>query len=330
MHTDFLIKLATWIRADPDNETGIRSLKSKVDYLADVLYHEYRPTMAGQHGEFRYRLERWINSAATDEQKRQMFLLLEYLFFVGQKEFDALYLTAFSRHVAEWLLISENISITDPQAHLRMRQSVATTFFTAVTDSFNLGDFIRINGIQGANRRFIWEQGLRANFSEATFMAEEMPGKRRIVLLEDFVGSGSQMERAVHAACSLAGHIPVLLCPLVICPDGAALARQLANQYQNLTFRPALELHPKDFVRPTRALDEPVLFEHIRNLVQEVHPLVVGNSGWNQNYGPFGYEQTGALIVKFDNCPDNTLPLLHRASDSPWHPLFFRVSREMI
>lgn len=330
MQSEFIERVSHWINADPDNLLGLRGLKAKVDFLTDILYGEYRPTLVGTHGEFKFRLAQWIDSAPNDAQKKLMFMLLDHLFFVGKHEFDAMYMTAYSRHIAQWILSKEKINLSARSAWDETKLALNKTLYTAVTDSFNIGDFIRLNSIQGANTRFIWEQALKTGWDPQNFENNAMSGKDKIVLLEDFVGSGSQMKDSVIAACELPSQPQVLLCPLIICPDGADLARNLCQKYASLTYAPVLELSRKDFVAPKAQRDEPALFEEIRTLVADVHPYVSGTAPWLQNYGPFGYGGTGALIVKYDNCPDNTLPLFHRKSDTPWNPLFFRVSREAL
>ncbi|NMM28830.1 MAG: hypothetical protein HHJ12_16450 [Glaciimonas sp.] len=327
MPQNLILKLAEWISADPDDVTGIRNLKIKIDFLSQVLYKEYRPTMAGVNGEFQFRLAKWIGSATSDDHKKLMFLLLEHLFFVGKNEFDSLYLTAYSRHIATWLLVEGQIDFTAPDAKDQVRAARDSTLFSAVTDSFNIGDFLRINSIQGAEFRFVWEQAIKVNWDPVEFERVAMAGKNRIVLLEDFVGSGSQMERAVRTACTLPGAPEVLLCPLIICPAGAILAKNLVQEYTNLTFKPVLELNSTDFVQRISEPGEPAIFSEFRILVEALHTKIAGSQDWTQDYGPYGYGGTGGLIVKYDNTPDNTLPILHHASNTPWHPLFLRNSR---
>lgn len=326
MADELTLLVAKWINSDVDDTRGFRGLKAKIDFLTEVLYNEYLPTKAGGHGEFRYRLTKWIRSATDEDQKKLMFLLINHLFFIGQKEMEALYLTAYSCHVAKWLLRKNNIQLDSPQAEELLKQAFATTLFTGITDSLRLGDFIRMNEIQGHPIRFCWEQGL-TDWNPANFVAS-MGNRTKIVLLEDFVGSGSQMENAVREACALAQHYEVLLCPLVICPEGAKLASQLTAVHPNLSFSPALQLEPSSFVGKIANAGEPALFAELRQLVVDLHPAVTGTTPWVQNHGPYGYRDTGGLIVKHDNCPDNTIPMIHHASNTPWNPLFLRTSRE--
>jgi hypothetical protein len=325
MTDELTLQIASWINSDVDDTRGFRSLKAKIDFLTEVLYNEYLPTKAGAHGEFRHRLTKWIRSASNEDQKKLMFLLLNHLFFIGQKEMEALYLTAYSRHVAEWLLMKDNIQLDGPQAEEFLKRAFASTLFTGITDSLRLGDFIRMNEIQGHPVRFCWEQGL-TNWNPPNFVAS-MANRKRIVLLEDFVGSGSQMRNAVVAACSLAQRYEVLLCPLVICPDGTRLATQLMTAHANLSFSPVLQLERSCFVEQIATAGEPPLFAELRKLAVDLHLAVVGTTPWAQDHGPYGFGKTGALIVKHDNCPDNTLPMIHHASNTPWNPLFLRTSR---
>jgi len=41
---------------------------------------------------------------------------------------------------------------------------------------------------------------------------------------------------------------------------------------------------------------------------------------------PFGFKGTGALVVMYSNCPNNSLPVLHNESEE-WSALFPRIPR---
>ena len=162
------------------------------------------------------------------------------------------YRTAYSRNIASWLMDVEGLPFFGGDTEARLTTAVEETGFTEVTDSFGLGNFLRWNNIVGHGLRFTWEQHL-STWDPNAFMRDVMhcgtgTPRRYLVLLEDFVGSGSQMETAVNLACSLTNVERVLLCPIVICPDGGDCARRLAKRHGNLDYSPVLELPEEAFI----------------------------------------------------------------------------------
>lgn len=117
--------------------------------------------------------------------------------------------------------------------------------------------------------------------------------------------------------------------PLVVCPLGAELGRSIAIRFPNVAFDPVLELPKHSFVAEVPDLNEPGFFTTIRDLIQRTYPLVSDGlpaHDTNKPYGPFGWRRTGALIVSYNNTPDNTVPVIQHKSTS-WNPLFPRSSR---
>jgi hypothetical protein len=323
--TSFRELVASWISRDVEDLEHFAELKSTLDFLEDHLFHEFLPTRVG-HPKFRMRLALWIASADTDEQKRLLYLMLSHLIFFGEHEMSSCFQTAYSRHTLSWLIQCKGMNVMSPDAQNLLIGHLNETLFTALTDSFPIANFIRINNIQDHPVRFVWKQGLE-NWDEASFQQNSMKGRKQIVIMEDFVGSGSQASAAILKACELQGSPEVLYCPMVICPKGADNARQLADKYAQLSFQPVLELPKTSFIGPEHVAGEPDLFDRLRSILLEVHPKVAGDV-WAKNYGEFGFRRTGGLVVKFDNCPNNTIPCIHHKSDRGWDPLFYRVDRE--
>ena len=322
--------ISRWIGADLSPESRFQRTYSLINYLERVLYCEYGPTKLGGHGSFHNRLANWLGSADEDAHKRVLFLMLDHLFFIGEKEMEATYLTAYSKHVVSWLMHIKNISVFDPDAPAKIRDAIERTLFTGITDSFRIAFFIQINNLQGHPNRPVWETEIK-DWDETRFINKFMTDKEQIVMLEDFVGSGSQMESALKIACNITSSPPVLLCPLIICPAGTRLAHSYQTQFQHLKFSPVLNVQNSHFIGVNPGVDEHQDFAQIREVVNTLHFKVTGSPGsWIQNYGPMGYADTGAFIVKHDNCPDNTLPTIHRRSDLGWSPLFLRTSREAL
>lgn len=331
--SEFRGVLQQWCLADSDGQKGIEELKRDVEFLERELLHEYTVTAHGAHGSFSSRLARWIGNLDDDSERQNLYRILAHLFFIGKAEQEASYRTAFSKHVLQWLMKVANIDPFQANAHQRITRELNATRYTEITDSFGIRPFCLVNNIQGESLRYKWKGNI-TNWNPAQFrrnvLRENQPGKlskKNIVLFEDFVGTGSQMASSVKLACSLGQDVNVLLCPLFICPVGARYARWLAQAYDNLTFSPVLEFERRFFIRSKQTSGENSEFPKIRSLLKAVHPKIAGA---RQEFGPFGYRNTGGFVVPASNCPDNTVPALHRRRQDTWEPLFLRTSREAI
>lgn len=333
---EFRTLLASWCRAEAEGSLSddFSKIRSLTDFLEQVLYAKYEPAEVGNHGEFGVRLAEWIGSAESEADRRALYLLLGRLVFLSRDQMKAGYRTAYSRNIASWLMDVEGLPFFGADTEARLNAAVEKTAFTEVTDSFNLGDFLRWNNIAGHGLRFTWEQHL-STWNPRAFMRDVMQHfgtrtpRRHLVLLEDFVGSGNQMAKAVKLACGLTNVERVLLCPIVICPDGGDCARKLEKKYAKLDYSPVMELPEEAFISEDATPDEHEHHALIRRTLLSVHTLVKGTPGsWPQETSAFGYEETGAIFCKFDNCPDNSVPVLHHRSDLEWLPLFQRTARD--
>ena len=209
MTTDkFRTLVAEWCQATDSQSGDFARIRSLTDFLEQVLYAEYEPVEVAAQGEFGVRLAEWIGSAQCEADRRALYLLLGRLVFLGRDQMKAGYRTAYSRNIASWLIDVEGLSFFGEDTEARLNNAVKETAFTEITDSFRLGDFLRWNNIVGRGMRFTWLQHL-PTWDASAFMQNVMYSgggvrRRNLVLLEDFVGSGSQMEQAVNLACRLA------------------------------------------------------------------------------------------------------------------------------
>ena len=325
--------LADWCQSESELSEDLSEIRSLTDFLEQVLYNDYEPARVGAQGEFAARLARWIGGAESDDDMRSLYLLVGRLVFFGREQMMAGYRTAYSRNVALWLMEIEGLPFFGRDTEARVRAAVAKTAFTEITDSCRLGDFLRWNNVAGHGSRYTWEQHLEgwdpAGFTQEIMGANSGAPRRNLVLMEDFVGSGNQMERAVEKACSLPTGYNVLLCPIIICPDGAVRARELETKHQHFKYSPVMELPENTFIAENTVAGEHRHHPLIRAALLSLHPKVRGTPGsWPQETTAFGYEDTGAIFCKYDNCPDNSVPILHHRSDLGWSPLFPRTARE--
>jgi hypothetical protein len=275
-------------------------------------------------------LDKWLNKRLSSDEQKLLFRLVPNIFFVGPSEMDSLYRVAYNGPIARWLVDELGLRFGEPEPETILSEGVNNTWFCPITDSFRINAFYHINNVSGRDLRSDWRT--LAHFNRQAELLEYLNDEaiERIVLLEDFVGSGSQIHDAVRFACSLPTKPPVLVVPLIACPDGIALGKKLEGEFAHLTFEPVLNIHPDDCILEAPRPSEPLLYSQLRQIIKDTFPLVLdgltGSERVKLASGPFGFAETGSLVVLWTNCPDNSLPLLHQKSNS-WEPLFPRASR---
>lgn len=313
-----------WTLCDSEGGVDYNKLDERIDYLARTRFIEYLPT-CGPHPDFRSRLSDWLEQMKSDEDRKLLLRLVPELFFVQRDDIAALYRAAMRGPIFRWLIDLNNIAFDDRQIEKRLKDAIRQTWFCPITDSLLIAEFYHVNNIEGVDYRPDWRSlNLFGKPSDiVTHMADNK--LKQIVLLEDFVGSGSQVRDTIESAARLSPDIPVLVIPLIVCPIGADMGRRIARQYKNMSFCPIVTLKENMLLNAGAVPDEPEIFSKLRNLVVACYPQVKGKTPGHK-YGPFGFNDTGTLIVTYSNCPDNTLPIIHYSSDT-WKPIFPRASR---
>lgn len=335
-------KLEQLVHSWGDNE--LSEIRLQVASLERWLYWTYEPDKFGEP-DFDARLARWLDNVKSDGDKKLLFRLLVQLFYIGPFEFEELFRSAYEGPVARWIAGCIGLDICASDAQSTLRQASEATWFCPITDSFRINAFFHINNLPpaGGSLRPDW-RSLHCLGDLAKINAYvSSQGIKRLVLLEDFVGGGSQSLAAVQFASTQLQGVQVLFAPLVICPEGATNARAQVTQLNAskpnvLTFDPVLELPAHAFLN---SADTPFGLNHaltadLRQLIHATYPAVSGGRapGPEKPYHPFGYpyppnNPTGGLVVMHTNTPDNTLPLVHwRPKANTWEPIFYRHSRD--
>ncbi len=302
---------------DSDSDDLIE-LRDHLVWLRKELFEEYEPN---HYEAFDDRLVEWLSNVADSADQKSLFRILKHLFFVGKQQFDSLCRAAYNDQVTRWVIDGSGLDITDAKLSAKVDSLMERTWFCPITDSMRINSFLKLNGLRGHDHRPDWRSlevfGDRGRLQ--SYIANEKI--ERLVLLEDFVGSGNQMRSSVAWAAMTLPSLPILVIPLVCCPKGIETGNELLHMHCNVAFAPTLTLRPELFVHESQQPDEPEVFTRVRDIILRIRTRL---DIWN--HYPFGYEATGALVALYSNCPDNTLPIIHHKGDN-WAPLFSRVRR---
>jgi hypothetical protein len=320
MAGEFESKIRSWTLTLPYGP-GIQETNTQIEHLAEDLFDEYEPTR-GPYPQFWQRLGSWIANVPDDLDQRTMFEFVPHLFFVGPREMEILHRVAFNTNVARWLIQQMGMLLDDPESEQKLAEAVRRTWFCPITDSMRINGFYHLNHITGRDYRPDWRslQKFGSTGKLLEFIAAEHI--ERIVLIEDFIGSGEQAGNAMKFAAGLG--LPLLIVPLIVCPPGVDAGAVLQADFPNLTFDPVLPLSRAAFVTPDPVHGEVPIFARIRDIATATFDRVkVGAPAY---VGAFGFGDTAAVIVLYTNCPDNTLPMVYSDS-AEWEPLFPRASR---
>jgi hypothetical protein len=309
----------------------IQDVNNHVTYLAERLYLEYEPTR-GPYPDFWQRLEKWLDNLEDEDDQQLFFRLLPHTFFVGTREFDSLYRVAFNNQVAVWLIDQLGIPLNAPNAADMLKQAVQETWFCPITDSMRINAFYHLNHIEGRDYRPDWRSLYKFGSVEKIMKYISDSGIKRLVLLEDFVGNGGQVKKALDwAATKLSVKLPLLVVPLLLCPCGEPFFKELQEKYTHVRVSPCILLPDSGFIEEAPRDGESPVFSGIRRIcVSSADQMRTGlgdDQLTNSNkYLPFGWQKTGALVVLYTNCPNNTLPIIFHGSPQ-WKPLFPRAAR---
>jgi len=314
--------LKSWALRDGDSDEIFLD-QSAVQYLGRRVFDDYEPS---QFDRFEDRLDRWLHNMDSEEDRQTLFRLLNRLFFIGRPEFESLCRAAFHGPVLRWLVEELDISIADSHAMELLNAGVDHTWFCPITDSMRINSFLKVNQLVGKSHEPDW-RSLR-KFGDSTKILEYINANeiRRIVLLEDFVGSGTQMESAVKHAAAISADIRVLACPLVTCPEGYNVGVSLAQTYQNVSYEPVMEIAAGMLIKAEAQPEEPPLFGLVRALIERTRARLSRPEPDAESQKYHGFKNTGAVIAMYSNCPNNSLPIIWDEA-SEWRALFPRIKR---
>ena len=289
-----------------------------INFLSEKVFNDYEPS---QFSPFKLRLLEWLNNCEDELEQQHLLALLMEVFFVGRKEFEALYRTIYHGVIFRWMLEDEDVDIFSEELEEVISKRINAAWICPISDSLRINSFLKVNGLKSLDKRPDWRS--MEQFGDVKKIRKYVADKniRDLVLLEDFSGTGDQATSAVKFAAKALPNVRILLCPLIVCPNGDEALEKVAKPLENVRYDPALVL-PEGVVHDFKAHKAGNGSKSDKFLCDIKAKLGVKN-----DKTMFGYGETGAKIVLFSNCPNNTLPIFHRETEQ-WKPLFPRVNRQ--
>ena len=310
----------------PDRQRQVHRLRELYEMLAKQLFHQYeasRNKSTRLDRDFLLRLEAWLSNLEDEEDRWTAFRAIEYLFFAGQHEFDELYRCAYEHIIKPWIIDECNLDIFATNINALLQNELGKCWPCPITDSLKVNSFLHVSGLRGQEIRPDWLSLSKLGDSKRIADYAEKNKIKYLILIEDFVGSGSQFSDALaYAASAFSG--PILAIPLIVCAPGDLRINSLVKDLgrTNVTYKPVLVVTEECLVGGKPSNGEPKLFPALRKVMKTGYAKI----GRKMNGDEFGWEGTGSLVVLYSNCPNNTPPIFH-AKSKTWTPLFSRSGR---
>lgn len=333
--------------APPGAAPDWKAILDHLAYLERVKFQPFIPTLysSSHPASFMDRLHAWINNPGLEEEdRRDLFRFANQIAFFSFDDFVSLFRSAFAGPITRWCIDQAGVRLSEPDWQAKLwRERKEKTWFCPVTDSLLISVFHHVNEITGKDRRPAFRE--LKHFGDGQVDPEKNriirhirhKGYERLVLLEDFVGTGDQTFAAVEWAVDRLG-LPVLFCPMIIGPEGAERYRSYEADIcrregspGRFAFAPIFCLDPDCFVwnRDAPASD---LFQRISALAERMHgglqSFALGCPEGHLGYRNENSRLAGATVVNFSNTPNNALPVIWHDAEGHWKSLFPRVVRQ--
>lgn len=287
-------------------------------FLCERLFDDYEPT---EFTSFEKRALDWLNNVSDTNDQMHLLALLLDTFYVGRREFQTLYRATFRNSITNWVIDGHALDPWSNNLQQKIISLANKAWICPISDSLRINSFLKVTGLKSRDKRPDWRS--LEQFGNRAAIQSYVKKKKisDLILLEDFVGSGTQAESSVRFASKVLNQTRILLAPLVVCPNGDEKLSSLARQLQNVTYLPTLVL-PKTSIHCIQSFRKGEGSDSDAFIVRLGEKL-----GYKKPEPCFGFKETGAKVVLFSNCPNNTLPLFHKETRN-WVPVFPRVTRQ--
>jgi hypothetical protein len=346
----------------PDKRQPYGKLLEALDRIYDL---RFQPYPNDDLPNFIEKLRRWLAQFPAND-KRTAFLLASRIVFVTQRQFESLqrrlYMSFVRRHLLDCIIRDRGLKKFDYiGASPYLASEMDATIFVSNSDSSHLNSFVHRNSAyftDQTNRRLVgpeltfWiypakrsqlgppDVTLTARQFETKVLATDslLANKRRLIIIEDFSGSGSDLMQSLMLLNQSKLPLKEIVVAPVIATDRAfneltACCQSLSSRRYTMMAAYVLreELCCFDGRRKSY-LDgqEPILdfSPLVKQLSEDMYNqhFAGGSSGIAPEHR-HGFGQLALAFVMFSNCPDNSLPILWKQTETWPHALFHRASR---
>ncbi len=328
---NYIDKITGW--SIERNGEDYLSIERELRFLEDYLYYDFEPALNSQI-RFNDRLNLWLDNVKEETFQKLLLKLVPKIFYIGREEFNCLYKTVFSSNIKNWLVECVVSNFETEDYNLLLSNAINETWFCPITDSFRINQFYHLNNISSKHTfRPDWRSLKKFGDLEKISNYIRSSNVKYIVLLEDFVGSGTQSESVIKFANQIVDilgeediSIKLLICPLIICPIGIDKLSKLCHHNENIDLSSVIQISENELINEERIPEQPELIPTIQ-MIKTVFPIVIGTSTKMRSIGMYGYKDTGSLVVMYTNTPNNSLPIIYAESNT-WFPLFKRHFRD--
>lgn len=353
------------VGVSPDRRSPYAGMLMKLLDIAPLRFQPYQNDDILRYDE---KLCRWLEQFPGKADKRAAFLLATRIAFVTVRQMEALqahlFETGIRRHLLERIISDKGLHRFDYVGAMPfLNAEMDRTIFVQNSDSSLLNSFSHVNKeyFTDRGRRMLlgpevefWtypssraaEEKVSARFRTIAQLFEKnvlgtdrrVRGKRRIVILEDFSGAGSDLVSTTKKFARVG--LPfeeVIVAPLIATQQAIAKLQGLICRLNKIAKGRSFHViygmqlpnslrcfgTPKD----TSYLDgsSPIkgLSREIERISDRLHVSHFSDLRKDQRHG-FG--NLALAFAHYFNCPDNSLPLIWK-NQKNWVALFPRASR---
>jgi len=324
---DLIDKINEWdsdLSVRPFDSEDFNSIYEILDYKEKNFFKQFSPTSGHSYPTFWDRLESWLGNVSDDCNRRALFEFTLNVHFITEEDIRHLFLSAFSGPIKRWIIDLHDIVLdqhVDEKLNIQLHNS--NTWYCSVTDmAIGISEFYKVNRIEGIGIRPDCNTLATLGDKKAIQTYISKKGFNQIVLLEDFVGSGSQVVPILKECSTYFGNMPILFVPLIICSNGLKEISEELACHNNWRIEPLIEIGEDDLLNLNTDLSDKPLEREIVKIAEDFSRSKNMPVGVDPVYG-FG--KTGALIVLNSNTPNNTMPFIWWTDN--WNALFPRSSR---